>query len=115
MRPTDCWFVAAGDCGGRVSVGLGCIFCKVPPPEDLETIWEIGTWTWGWMEPPLGEISFVLLALQFVRAQMQNIGWRPYTAAMVERRASKLCDRYKQYNRRVVYEFAIGDIGLAVE
>ena len=27
---------------------------QVPPPEDLETMWEIGTWTWNWMEPPLG-------------------------------------------------------------
>lgn len=32
----------------------------------METIWEIGSWTWGWMEPPLGEISFVLLALQVI-------------------------------------------------
>eukprot|EP01052_Picozoa_sp_SAG31_P028159 SAG31_NODE_2694_length_5235_cov_3.558995_4_plen_101_part_00 len=87
----------------------------VPPDSDLETMWEVGTWTWNWMEPPLGEISFVLLALQFVRAQMQNIGWRPYTAYMVERRAIRLCKRYSKYSRRVVHDFAINDIGLKVD
>merc|ERR1719210_2287665 len=23
----------------------------VPEPKDLETIWEVGSWTWNWMEP----------------------------------------------------------------
>ena len=39
----------------------------VPPPEDLETWLEVGSWTWNWMEPPLGQISFFLLCLQFSR------------------------------------------------
>jgi hypothetical protein len=88
---------------------------EVPPPEDLETVWEIGQWTWNWMEPPLGEISFVLLALQFARAQMQNIGWRPYTAFVVELRANRLCKKYPTYNRRIVHEFSVGDTGLKTE
>ena len=37
---------------------------EVPPKEDLETILEVGSWTWNWMEPPLGQVSFFLLALQ---------------------------------------------------
>ena len=34
---------------------------------------------------------------------------------MVERRASRLCKRYDKYNRRVVHEYAVGDIGLKTE
>jgi hypothetical protein len=39
----------------------------IPEPRDLETIMEVGSWTWNWMEPPLGTFSFVLLCLQFAR------------------------------------------------
>jgi hypothetical protein len=35
-----------------------------PQPEDVETWLEVGAWTWNWMEPLLGTISFQLLALQ---------------------------------------------------
>lgn len=40
---------------------------EVAAPEDLETALEVGSWAWNWMEPPLGTLSFCLLALQFSR------------------------------------------------
>lgn len=39
----------------------------IPEPQDLETWLEVGAWSWNWMEPPLGHISFFLLCLQFSR------------------------------------------------
>ena len=63
---------------------------EIPPPEDLETWLEVGSWAWNWMEPPLGQVSFFLLALQFARAQMENLGIKPYTAMMKSRRADKV-------------------------
>ena len=39
----------------------------VPEPRDLETMLEVGSWTWNWMEPPLGALSFSLLCLQYAR------------------------------------------------
>ena len=38
---------------------------SVPEPEDLETMLEVGSWTWNWMEPPLGAIflPFAVLAV----------------------------------------------------
>ena len=39
----------------------------IPPPEDLETMYEVGNWTWNWMEPPLGTISFFILCMQMAR------------------------------------------------
>ena len=44
---------------------------------------EVGSWTWGWNEPVLGTVSFVLLAFQFARNQMVNLGTRPYTESMI--------------------------------
>lgn len=35
-----------------------------PPETDIDTFLEVGSWAWGWMEPPLGTISFVILAWQ---------------------------------------------------
>eukprot|EP00980_Cylindrotheca_fusiformis_P012926 scaffold3234_cov56-Cylindrotheca_fusiformis.AAC.1 len=39
----------------------------IPEPRDLETRLEVGAWTWNWMEPPLGTLSFSLLCLQYAR------------------------------------------------
>lgn len=39
--------------------------------KDLETWLEVGAWTWNWMEPPLGTITFVLLCIQLSRSHMQ--------------------------------------------
>ena len=39
----------------------------LPEPADLESIMEVGAWTWNWMEPALGTLSFSLLCLQFSR------------------------------------------------
>lgn len=39
----------------------------IPEQKDLETMLEVGSWTWNWMEPPLGTFSFSLLCLQFAR------------------------------------------------
>lgn len=83
-----------------------------PPPEDVETWLEVGTWTWNWMEPVLGTLSFTLLALQFFRGQMVNIGWKPYTGWVVSSRADNLASLYPQYNRHVVRAFAKDDTGL---
>ena len=60
-----------------------------PEPKDLETWLEVGSWSWNWMEPPLGQASFFLLCLQYSRDQMKNIGMKPYTEWLKERRAAK--------------------------
>lgn len=38
-----------------------------PPLKDLETALEVGSWSWNWMEPPLGTCTFVLLCVQYIR------------------------------------------------
>lgn len=43
------------------------------------------------MEPPLGQISFFLLCMQYARSQLENLGAKPYTAAYKAKRAKRLC------------------------
>ena len=70
----------------------------VPETKDLETPLEVGSWAWNWMEPPLGQISFFLLCLQYARAQMQNLGYKPYTDWYKHRRALRICKVICLYN-----------------
>lgn len=71
---------------------------ELPPMEDLETYLEVGSASWGWMEPVLGQISFFLLCMQFARSQMQNLGMRPYYNWQKERRAQRLVSMYPKYD-----------------
>mmetsp|Transcript_37153 Transcript_37153/g.80885 ORF Transcript_37153/g.80885 Transcript_37153/m.80885 type:complete len:262 (+) Transcript_37153:71-856(+) len=81
----------------------------VADPEDLETFLEVGAWTWNWMEPPLGQISFFLLCLQYSRAQLQNLGIKPYTAWLLKKRAARLVALYPQYDSEIVSHFSETD------
>jgi hypothetical protein len=55
------------DLGTAMSFNEAYVTTDVPEGRDLETALEVGAWTWNWMEPPLGALSFVLLCLQFSR------------------------------------------------
>lgn len=78
----------------------------VPEPKDLETALEVGSWTWNWMEPPLGTLSFALLCLQFARAQIKNLGLHPYTKMLVRRRARSLAKAFPQYDPELIYLYS---------
>mmetsp|Transcript_3789 Transcript_3789/g.8346 ORF Transcript_3789/g.8346 Transcript_3789/m.8346 type:complete len:314 (+) Transcript_3789:138-1079(+) len=74
------------------------VTAELPPPEDLETWLEVGSASWGWMEPVLGQVSFFLLCMQFARAQLHNLGIRPYFNWQRERRADRLAAMYPRYD-----------------
>jgi len=83
-----------------------------PPDEGLEsldTIWKVGNWTWGWMEPYLGTASFVLLGLQFTRVNMQRLNLKPYNEAILSWRAQRLAKHFPQYDQNIVREFSKSD------
>jgi len=82
----------------------------IPDAEDLETPLEVGIWAWNWMEPPLGQVSFFLLCMQFARAQLQNIHAKPYTEWIKASRAAKICATYPQYSTAILDDFARDDI-----
>ena len=77
----------------------------VPEPADLHTTLECGMWTWGWMEPPLGTISFFILCIQFAREKRLEIGIKPFTQRLIEMQGNKLADSYPQYNSRILKSY----------
>lgn len=85
------------------------VTADVPEAKDLETALEVGGFAWNWMEPPLGTISFFLLCMQYARAQLQNLGAKPYTKSMLDLRAKGLCKKFPQYNKFVLQSFSMGD------
>eukprot|EP00934_Nitzschia_sp_Nitz4_P006528 Nitzschia sp. Nitz4//scaffold2_size372955//176921//177713//NITZ4_000423-RA/size372955-snap-gene-0.81-mRNA-1//-1//CDS//3329546778//6518//frame0 len=82
---------------------------EVPGKEDLETGLEVGAWAWNWMEPPLGTLSFVLLCLQYSRAQMSNLGIKPYTITLKKWRGRNLANEFPQYNPDLIMDFSETD------
>jgi hypothetical protein len=81
----------------------------VPEAKDLETPLEVGSWAWNWMEPPLGQISFFLLCMQYARAQLQNLGAKPYTEWFKNKRAERLCKEFPNYDKFIMVAFSEGD------
>ncbi len=75
----------------------------------METFLEVGGFAWNWMEPVIGTVSFFLLCCQFSRAQMENLGVKPYTSAFKDRRAARICKEFPQYNAAVLRSFSEGD------
>ena len=61
------------------------------------------------MEPPLGAVSFFLLCMQYARAQLENLGVKPYTQMYKDRRARRLIQHFPKYNSLIVASFSEGD------
>lgn len=115
--------IFGGFFAGTISIPLVCHkpsavwfndqFVHCPAPDDglesLENCWLVGEWTWGWMEPCLGTISFLLLAFQFSRAQMGNMQWQPYTERVLGMRANRLADIYPDYERQIIRDYSKTD------
>jgi len=78
----------------------------VPETSDLETMLEVGMWSWGWMEPPLGTISFFILCMQYSRDQRINLGLPLFTQRYQDSCAAKLEKAFPQYDRLVVRDYA---------
>jgi hypothetical protein len=85
------------------------VTADVADSKDLETWLEVGSWSWHWMEPPLGQISFLLLCLAFARNQLVNLRESPYTFRLQEFRLKRLLKLYPQYSPMIVEEFADSD------
>jgi hypothetical protein len=76
----------------------------VPPDEDLETWLEVGSWTWNWMEPPLGQLSFLLLTIQTASSLTNSIKEKQVT--FKTKRAENLANKFPQYDHVILAQFA---------
>eukprot|EP00457_Paulinella_chromatophora_P013325 gb/GEZN01013615.1/.p1 GENE.gb/GEZN01013615.1/~~gb/GEZN01013615.1/.p1 ORF type:complete len:264 (+),score=25.79 gb/GEZN01013615.1/:28-819(+) len=82
----------------------------VPQQGELDTPLEIGMWTWGWNEPVMGTLSFVLLCAQFGRNQISNIlgasRETPYQMLINRAQYKAVFKKYPQYHHRVLADFS---------
>uniref|UniRef100_A0A7S1ZDC1 Uncharacterized protein n=1 Tax=Trieres chinensis TaxID=1514140 RepID=A0A7S1ZDC1_TRICV len=85
------------------------VTAEVPQPSDLDTWLEVGSWSWAWMEPLIGQASFFLLAMAFARAQLINMGIKPFTGYLRDRRAQLLVKKYSKYQPTVLEAFSRSD------
>ena len=75
-------------------------------PSHLETMFEVGNWTNdAWLGPFTATLSFAMLALQYGRHQMLNLGIKPVTARMHRRRTASLQEQYPNYNERLLKNY----------
>jgi len=79
----------------------------VPEPEDLQTMLEVGMWTWNWMEPPLGTVSFFLLCMQFAREASNNMGAKTPVMRHKDYLAKQLQQAFPTYNKDIVRDYAM--------
>ena len=82
------------------------VTADVPEPKDIETWLEVGSWSWNWMEPLIGQASFALLVAQLARSQMVNLGIKPYGNFVRNRRAERLVKIYPQYDAQYLADYS---------
>lgn len=78
---------------------------EVPNETELETWLEVGGWSWNWMEPLIGTASFLLLLMQFSRAQLLTVRFMPYGRRIVKMQLVRLKKIYPQYHTNVLEDF----------
>jgi len=87
-------------------------FVTADPPDvgDADTVLEIGAWSWNWMEPPLGTISFFLLCMQYVREKRVEVGWKGAGVDYVRSwQAQKLVEAYgDRYDHDILRAYGAG-------
>jgi len=78
---------------------------EIPPPSDLDTALEIGCWTWNWMEPLMGTLTYTLVCFQLIRQQMIHLGIKPFTNYLIQMRTKKLCQAFPQYDESMLHSY----------
>lgn len=77
-----------------------------PPPKELETSLEVGSWAWNWMEPVLGTSTFILLCLQYMRVHLSHLGIKPYTDRLKSLRGRRLAKEFPNYNKDLLIAYS---------
>jgi len=80
-------------------------------PEGVEhvnamTLNQVGAWSWTWVEPMIGMASFVLLCMQFARAQAGRVNLRCYKQLISGWRVHGTIRAFSRYNENVVGAWA---------
>lgn len=70
------------------------------------TMNQVGTWTWGWMEPMIGTATFVLLCAQFMKANIIKLNMKSWMELVETKKSDLLADKFPRYDRSIVRTWA---------
>ena len=59
------------------------------------------------------DLTLLLPHHTVMRNQMLNVGFKPYTGWVISSRANRLADKYPQYGREMVKDYAVSDTAMA--
>jgi hypothetical protein len=76
----------------------------IPSEEALQTTLEVGAWSWTWMEPIMGQLSFFILCLQFAY-EYNYIGLHHFHHTSKVRMAKTIAQQFPQYNEAILVNF----------
>lgn len=80
-----------------------------PPAKELETTLEVGGWTWNWMEPLIGTLSFLILAAQLTRGLLINVRiYLPWSSRITSWQVKQVQATYPKYHPVVLEDFVSG-------
>jgi len=86
------------------------VTCDPPEEGDVDTWLEVGSYSWNWMEPPLGQASFGILCAQLATSALLVLGFAPNGDWMSNMRARRVVAEYPQYNERVLRDYATSNL-----
>jgi hypothetical protein len=96
VKPTALWY---GRCVANEDL-----------PESVEiddmTNFQVGTWTWAWMEPMIGTASFVLICCQFIRISCKPLNMKTYMDLVLSYRAHRIAVKFPKYDRSMVRAYS---------
>merc|ERR1712079_289020 len=81
------------------------VTAEVAPADELGTFFEVGSWTWSWMEPWTGTFAFTILCANYSKTFIKKLGLRPYSQFMLQRRTNLILKEFPQYDREAVRGF----------
>jgi hypothetical protein len=79
----------------------------IPSAEALQTTLEVGAWSWTWMEPIMGQLSFFILCLQFAYTEYNYIGLHHFHHTSKVRMAKTIAQQFPQYNEAILVNFCM--------
>jgi hypothetical protein len=87
----------------------GYVTGEHPPMKELQTWLEVGGWTWNWMEPLIGTLSFAILSAQLSRGLLiQCAVYVPWASRISALQARKIKAKYPQYHPNILEDFVSG-------
>lgn len=81
--------------------------CVTAPLPDVtpDSILEVGSWAWTWIEPMSGTFCFLMLCMSLNRSLMKRAGINPYPNYMLERRIQYIKKKYPKYDDGVLRKY----------